>query len=369
MTSVAAPGTPAMGGPGELDRSLRRPLLIATLRLSAVFWPAMFVGDCVLAVMMGVNPLDLVGYKLILYGLSALITFGMSVLLFRARGLSFLQKAAACTVLAVCGAPLFALIDVATGIVCSYPKPVRFDPVNFGYALIYGGAAFLGWSCLFVAMLYSFEVVDRERRLAAVREEALAAQMRALRYQVNPHFLFNTLNSIGGLIEEGAGGRAERMLLSLSAFLRATLALDPMQDVPLSQELALQTDYLAIERERFSDRLSVKIDVPGEVREALVPSLILQPLVENAVKHGVGATVGPVEIVLRACRIDERLHLSIENDMPAEGAQAARPGAGIGQRNVAERIDARFRGAARFDAGRVGPGRYRASLELPLRLA
>ncbi|WP_296595691.1 sensor histidine kinase [Phenylobacterium sp.] len=319
--------------------------------------------------LVGVEPFHLVGYKLILYGLSAVITFGMSVLLFRARGMSFLQKAVACTLLAVGGAPLFAVIDYAIGVICLYPKPLAYDPLNFGYAMIYGGAAFLGWSCLFVAMLYSFEVVDRERRLAAVREEALAAQMRALRYQVNPHFLFNTLNSIGGLIEEGAGGRAERMLLSLSTFLRATLALDPMQDVSLSQEMALQTEYLDVERERFSDRMSVKIDVPEEVREALVPSLILQPLVENAVKHGVGATVGPVEILLQARRIGERLHLSIENDMPVEGAQVARPGAGIGQRNVAERIDARFQGAARFDAGRGGPGRYRASLELPLRFA
>lgn len=370
MTSFVEPGFSGTAAePRDLDRSFRRPLVVATLRLSVIFWPAMLVADLLLGMAVGVSPLHLVGYKLILYGLSAVIMLGMSLLLFRARGLSFLQKVAACTVLALAGAPLFALLDFAMGVICLYPKPYVYDPMNFAYAMIYGGAAFLGWSCLFVAMLYSFEVVDRERRLAAVREEAMAAQMRALRYQVNPHFLFNTLNSIGGLIEEGAGGRAERMVLSLSTFLRATLALDPMQDVPLAQELALQTEYLDVERERFSDRMVVEIDVPDEVRGALVPSLILQPLVENAVKHGVGATVGRVEIVLRARRSGERLILSIENDMPTDPAQAAWPGAGIGQRNVRERIGARFQEAGRFAAGQANPGRYRASIELPLRFA
>lgn len=369
MTSVPAPGLSWMDEARPADRTFRRPTLIATLRLSAIFWPVMFAGDCVLAVLMHADLLEMIGSKLALYGLSAMITLGMSLLLFRARRLSFIQKAAACTGLAVVGAPLFALIDLAMGVICLYPKPFPFDPVNFGYALIYGGAIFLAWSSLFVAMLYSFEVVDRERRLAAVREEALAAQMRALRYQVNPHFLFNTLNSIGALIEEGAGVRAERMVLSLSTFLRASLALDPMQDVPLAQELALQAEYLGIERERFSDRMSVKIDVPEAVRDALVPSLILQPLVENAVKHGVGATAGPVEIVLRARRKAERLSISIENDIWADDGRPARPGAGIGQRNVAERVRARFQGEGRFDAGRITPTRYCASLELPLRFA
>ncbi|MBU1378886.1 MAG: histidine kinase [Alphaproteobacteria bacterium] len=370
MTNGVTPRPARVEPQRDTDGSFRRPLQIATLRLGAVFWPVMFVADCLLAVMMGVNPLELAGFKLVLYGLSALITFGMSMLLFRARGLSFQQKAVACILLGCVGAPLFGLIDFATAVICAYPRPVAYDPVNGGYALIFGGSIFFAWSCLFVAMLYSFEVVDRERRLAAAREEALAAQMRALRYQVNPHFLFNTLNSIGGLIEEGAGGRAERMVLSLSTFLRTTLTLDPLQDVPLAQELALQTEYLEIERERFSDRMVLDIDVPDDAMSALVPSLILQPLVENAVKHGVGATAGRVEILLRARRVIDHLHLTIENDMPLHAALTlSTAGTGIGLRNVAERLHARFRGDGYFTSGPIEHGRYRASIILPLRLA
>lgn len=370
MTSAFAPGLIALDTQRETARIFGRPLKAATLRLSLAFWPVMFLADCLLAAMMGVSPLDVAGYKLVLYGLSALITFGMSVLLLRARGRSFQHKAIACVFLAILGAPVFALVDLAISAICAYPRPVAYDPVNMGYALIFGGSIFFAWSCLFVAMLYSFEVVDRERRLAAAREEALSAQMRALRYQVNPHFLFNTLNSIGGLIEEGAGARAERMVLSLSTFLRSTLTLDPLRDVPLAEELALQTEYLGIERERFSDRMVVDVEVSDEVSAALIPSLLLQPLIENAVKHGVGATAGQVQITLRARRVIDHLLLTIENDMPRDPPKvAAGRGMGIGLKNVAERVHARFGEDGQFGSGPVSPGLYRATLLLPLRHA
>jgi sensor histidine kinase YesM len=229
-------------------------------------------------------------------------------------------------------------------------------------------AMFFGWSSVFLTLLYNFDVRDRERQLAAVQEEALSAQMKALRYQINPHFLFNTLNSIAGLIEEGAATRAERMVLSLSTFMRTTLSLDPMHDVSLADEIALQEEYLEIERERFSDRMTFNVDVPENARNALVPSLILQPLIENAIKHGVGATSGPVEIVLSAYRIADWLHIVVENDMPRGDIKGIRlPGMGVGLRNVEERLRARFQEQAHFSSGCISPGRYRVAMELPWR--
>ncbi|WP_230874654.1 sensor histidine kinase [Methylomonas sp. LL1] len=229
-------------------------------------------------------------------------------------------------------------------------------------------AMYFGWSSVFLTLLYSFDVRDRERQLAAVREEAISAQMKALRYQINPHFLFNTLNSIAGLIEEGAATRAERMVLSLSTFMRTTLTLDPMHDVSLADEIALQEEYLEIERERFSDRLTFKTDIPENARAALVPSLILQPLIENAIKHGVGATSGPVEIVLSASRIADRLNITVENDMPRGDTKENRPpGMGVGLRNVEERLRARFQEDSHFSAGCISSGRYLVAMELPWR--
>ena len=194
--------------------------------------------------------------------------------------------------------------------------------------------------------------------------------MRALRYQINPHFLFNTLNSIAGLIEEGSAAQAGRMVLSLSTFLRTTLSLDPLHDVPLADELALQQDYLAIERERYCDRMDFTIDAPAEALQALVPSLLLQPLIENAIKHGVGPSLGNTRIRISARRRNERLWLAVENDLDANAPRRTEAaGFGIGLRNVAERIRVRFgeAGALRVDTG--SGTHFRAEIELPWKAA
>ncbi|QND52901.1 histidine kinase [Phyllobacterium sp. 628] len=229
---------------------------------------------------------------------------------------------------------------------------------------------FFGWSCFFVAYLYNLEIRAHERRLAASREEALNAKMQALHYQINPHFLFNTLNSVVGLIEEGSPASASRMIMSLSSFLRTTLELDPLRDLPLADELALQAEYLKIENERFSDRMKVTLHVPHELENALVPSLILQPLVENAVKHGLGFS-GNLEITISASQEGQSLKLLVENSSRTIGKRGGteRQGLGIGLLNVAHRIQTRFPQAGTLVAGPVSPSRFRALLTMPLRLA
>jgi sensor histidine kinase YesM len=231
--------------------------------------------------------------------------------------------------------------------------------------ILFWAGAYLGWSALFLAQQYSGEVVDRERQLSELREQAYGAQMRALRYQINPHFLFNTLNALATLIEERDVGPAERMVLSLSAFLRSTLSLDPMQDITLAEELDIQTRYLEIERERFSDRLKVEMDVPAELNRARMPSLILQPLVENAVKHGIGTVDGTVHI--RICAEADRniLHIHIDNDAHEHARSSG--GTGLGLKNVAERLATRFGEAGRLTGGHLPDGRFRATVSLPLR--
>lgn len=343
----------------------------ATLKLGAAYWLAVFLSSSVLWGLAGTDPLDSAIGKTVLLSFSALLAAGITAALFRLRALPLPWKALLCFGLSLFAAPIFCLIDFTIYTVCMHPTPVSFDWKDFGYNLIYGMSLFFGWSCLFLALLYSFEVRDSERRLAAAREEALSAQMQALRYQVNPHFLFNTLNSMAGLIEEGSSGSAREMVLRLSSFLRTTLTLNPMQDVRLQDEIALQSGYLDIERNRFSDRMMVTIDIAPELRNALVPTLILQPLVENAVKHGVGRTPGQVEISIRATSDDKYLRLIVENDMLPDH-MAGGPdtvGMGIGLRNVAERIAARFPGNGGCVGHRIASGRFRATVTVPLEFA
>ncbi|CAA9549310.1 MAG: hypothetical protein AVDCRST_MAG23-2837 [uncultured Sphingosinicella sp.] len=187
--------------------------------------------------------------------------------------------------------------------------------------------------------------------------------MRALRYQVNPHFLYNTLSSISTLILEGRTQLAERMTMCLSAFFRASLAQDPFQDVPLADEIELQRIYLSIEQMRFEDNLRVVYDVPDELKRALVPSLILQPLIENSIKHGLqeAGKLTTLTIIGRAAR--DRLVLEVADDGRGTGDCS---GTGVGLGNVRRRLTARFGSACRFWAGPREGGGFQVRLEMPL---
>jgi len=355
----------------------------AQVRFSAVYWGGAFFSSTIfyaLKASSAVSNADHAAYmleKLLRYGSGWLLTTAISNILLqldrRASRNGPKESSLPIFIIAsflasLVAAGLWAGIGYGAQVIYPLPQIAAQDWSGFINDIALGAALFFGWSCLFISLIFSFELHERALRLAAVREEALSAQMRALRYQVNPHFLFNTLNSIAGLIEEGAATRAERMVLSLSTFLRTTLSLDPVNDVPLAEELALQQEYLGIERERFSDRMAFSIDMPPDARHALVPSLILQPLIENAIKHGVGTMVGRVEIALTARREGERLKITIENDVPL-GANGSKPsGTGVGLRNVTDRLHARFQEDAAFTSGLVSPLRYRACIDLPWRV-
>lgn len=341
----------------------------AVLRLSLIYWICMFGADTILGYSIGIDPVESAPLKFILFGAGAGMAYVMSRVLFRMWRIDFPVKAAVAFLMTAVAAPLMTAIDFLNYVICQYPDPVQFDRTYTGYMLIEFASMLFGWCCLFMALVYCLEVSDRERRLAAVREEALSAQMRALRYQINPHFLFNTLNSIAGLIEERAAPQAERMVLSLSSFLRTTLSLDPLHDVPLSEEIALQEEYLKIERERFPDRMAFTVDLKDDAGRALVPSFLLQPLIENAVKHGVSASKGKIAITLRARRAGDRLAIVIENDLPTGSSRREPLGTGLGLKNVADRLNARFAREAILHSGPVENGRFRVSVELPWRLA
>ncbi|RYE49621.1 MAG: sensor histidine kinase [Hyphomicrobiales bacterium] len=338
-----------------------------TRQLGAVYWASVFLITSLLWHFVGVDAWVSAPGKLVWIAASIAITFAISALLLRWRNLSFLHKAILCFVLTLLCAPFSASIDFLIASWYLWPQKPAFAPRDFVYSLIENSSFFFGWACLYVAMLYSHEVRQQEQRLAAIREEALRAQMRALRYQINPHFLFNTFNSIAALIEEGMPNEAKRMVVVLSEFLRTTLTLDPLSDVRLDRELALQQDYLAIERERFSDRLNVAVDVPVQLNGALVPSLILQPLVENAIKHGVGHALAPMVIRIEATTVDEDLRLVVTNDVAPDHGTAESPSTGIGLANVNERLAARFGARGRCTAGYDYKGRWEAVVELPLR--
>jgi signal transduction histidine kinase len=224
----------------------------------------------------------------------------------------------------------------------------------------------LAWCALYLALLTGEKARAAERREGAYRRAAKAAELRSLRYQVNPHFLFNTLNSLSALVLTGKSEAAERMIQTISTFYRRSLADDPTADVPLREEFALQKLYLDIEAVRFPHRLRAVYRLPPELEDAKVPGLILQPLVENSVKHAVAPTSEQVTITLAAREEYGRLVVTVSDDGPGAAASGiGERGHGIGVANVGDRLEARFGGEATIVAGPV-PGGYSSQLRMPI---
>jgi LytS/YehU family sensor histidine kinase len=222
----------------------------------------------------------------------------------------------------------------------------------------------LAWSALYLALLAGARAQAAERRGERFRTAAKAAELRSLRYQVNPHFLFNTLNSLSSLVMTGKAERAEEMIQAMSNFYRHSLADDTTADVRLEDEFALQQHYLDIEMLRFPERLKVRFDLPPALASCRVPGMILQPLVENAVKYGVAPVNRPVSVVVSADEEFDRLVIRVTDDGPGV-PKGTKPGFGIGLANVRDRIEARFGRDATIASGPVPDG-YVSELRLPI---
>ncbi|WP_333839649.1 histidine kinase [Novosphingobium sp.] len=222
----------------------------------------------------------------------------------------------------------------------------------------------IAWAALYLALGNAEQRRAAEWREAEYRRAAKAAELRSLRYQVNPHFLFNTLNSLSALVMVGRAEEAERMIQTISSFYRHSLAADPTSDVPLADEIALQRHYLAIEGVRFPDRLRVEFEVPEDLEHACVPGMILQPLVENSIKYAVSATTRPVTISIRAQAVADLLVLTVADDGP--GTAVVGGGTGIGLDNVRNRLAARFGAEGRIESGPLPAGGYATVLTLPI---
>jgi signal transduction histidine kinase len=207
---------------------------------------------------------------------------------------------------------------------------------------------------------------DAELGRAQLETQLAYAQLSALRAQLQPHFLFNTLNAAVTLARAGDAAGTARVLVLLGELLRQLLRSDAPQEVPLREELALLETYLEIQRVRFGDRLQVGWDVADDVRDALVPQLVLQPLVENALQHGIATRTRAGRLDITAARRGDRLRLSVCDDGPgvAPGFSLARAG-GVGLRNTRERLRRLYGDHGDLALATAGD-RTTAAIELPL---
>lgn len=250
----------------------------------------------------------------------------------------------------------------------------RFGGVGrtFNWAVALGGTPgnsflFLAWAALYFGIKQYRALEQNQLQLA--RSEALAndAQLRALRYQLQPHFLFNTLNTVSALILDNRGSDARRMVARLGDLLRSVIEAPDTHLVALADELQVVEQYLAIEKVRFGERLKVTIDSAPQASEARIPRMLLQTLVENAVRHGVAPLPEGGEIVIRGGVDGPMLRLRIENDCPRHVAGttgAARNGVGIA--NTRARLQSLYGGNQHLQILQQQGGRFEVDVALPM---
>lgn len=227
------------------------------------------------------------------------------------------------------------------------------------------GFLFFAWSGLYFAIDADAEVRDSRLRVAAAKTEALRARNQALAQQMNPHFLFNALNTLSGLIIEGQPARAERVTTALASLLRRSLETEPTDFVALRDELECVRRYLEIEQSRFEDRLLVDEHIRPELMGYSIPPMVLQPLVENSIKHGVARSASPVTLAISAHLHARELKIVVADDAAASGCAANHRGSGIGNEIVRERLQLLYSGRASLTCEAQSAGGFRSTLVIP----
>ena len=300
-----------------------------------------------------------------------LVAIALSILIFRGlRRLgdrSFGRRAAITVLFAVGGC----IVHTAVNMYLFLPFFTPPSDTLFGWFLAFSVSqvdfiwAYSALSLMLLALTFADDLIAQQQHINSLESQTNLARLNALRYQLNPHFLFNSLNAVAGLISSRRNREAEAMVVSLSDLLRTALAADSPDHIPLDEELELQQLYLEIEKIRFPDRLAVTFSLDPSAKSALVPALITQPLVENAIKHGVSRSSRPVEISISAAAVDGDLRVDIEQSGGDVAGEPAR-GTGVGLRNTAERLRLEFGESARLMTEAKPDGGFLSRLTMPL---
>ncbi|WP_309604392.1 histidine kinase [Phenylobacterium sp.] len=364
--------TIAFGQPDEPRRAGARPWLDRYLVANLTLWLFTYLLITVRSLGMG-SPLPTVIAMSARRGVVCAAAFGLCVLfqrlLLSSRAWPRSRRLLLAAGLSILGGAFYTLLNQLVFYAIAPVAPFDGSPLERAYALMLNFSvliwSFIAWCAVVFALDYDQQA--REQSLRLVEAQALAAesQNQMLRYQINPHFMFNTLNALSSLILQKDFDRAERMVLSLSSFLRASLDKTPGDKVALADELAAQRQYLAIEQVRFGDRLRLRETAPASLLDALVPGLILQPLVENAVKYGVARTLRPVVVEIAAQARGDRLVLTVRDDAAPDLADAAVT-LGVGLSNVRRRLAVLYGDAGVLTCGPNPGGGFLATVELPL---
>ncbi len=342
-------------------------------------WGGAFVFRASAAIANG-QPLDLLAVILVTTITGFSITLVMSVIYRQLLGRQpFVTWSMTALVLVLC-VIVHASIDAwVQGIYLAGATETTFAQRFIGLSYI-PATLLIGWSALYYAINFFLTVEEQADRLERLEAQATSAQLAMLRYQLNPHFLFNTLNSISTLVLLKQTEPANAMLTRLSAFLRHTLITEPGSQVTLEQEIETLQLYLGIERMRFEERLRTHFEIAEDALQALLPSMLLQPLIENAIKYAVSPQEEGARISLTARVRNDRLQLTVEDTGPgifgaggyatSQGdlltyAAAKSDSTGVGLPNIRSRLAQAYGDAHTFETRSGQGGGFTVFIEIP----
>ncbi len=346
------------------------------LAMKSIFgmWAAYFMVNALRAILWGLPDHS---HSLVTYLVTAIISVTVTWALYRCLILVGDRTAPAVLILTIPTIFLALAIAYLTDLILAYPTPVLehismqhnltidmalshlFDTAFVDYLML------VCWGGLYLAMANSRKTqaaLIHSRNLERVTRES---EMRALRYQLNPHFVFNALNSVSSLIIDKKNGQAEHLVDGLADYMRTVLHDDEGDMITVEQEVAQQVRYLEIEQVRFPKRLSFQVFMDDDVRDWKIPALIIQPLVENAIKHGVARSCKPVAITITALRDADRLKLVVANDGRMQTGDDKVNGTGTGLANIRERLIALYGPAAALFAGNDNEDKVMATIIIP----
>ena len=245
-------------------------------------------------------------------------------------------------------------------------ESAQFSGALFLSALSLNAVLIGAWAALYYGINFYLIVEEQADQLITLESQATAAQLAMLRYQLNPHFLFNTLNSISTLVLLKQTERANAMLSRLSSFLRYTLANEATAQVTLEQEVETLKLYLDIEKMRFEDRLRPVFEIDEHVAKARLPSLLLQPLVENAIKYAVTPSEEGAEIAVRARGAGDRVQITVSDTGPGENeATTISNSTGVGLANIRDRLSQAYGEDHVFESKMMQSGGYTVLIDIP----
>ncbi len=372
----ARPAAPPPPAPAAAAGPLRRPFRLQQQPFfedkNRAFWilqSAGWVGYFVLRTLSGIaNSMD---WSFLLHTLLLTAT-GYSITLLMAAAYRRLIRIKPAVTWAVSIAILLgasaAFSAIETWSYATFLRPgARPEGLEFLGAILLDFSLLTAWSALYYGINYYLILEEQAERLLRLEHQAASAQLAMLRYQLNPHFLFNTLNSISTLVLLKQTERANAMLSRLSSFLRYTLVNEPTGQVTVAQEVETLKLYLEIEKMRFEERLRTRFDIDAAVSAARLPSLLLQPLVENSIKYAVTPQEEGADIAVEARRAGERVLITVTDTGPGAGGAAASPATstGVGLANIRDRLAQAYGADHRFETQSVAGGGFGVVIDIP----